>query len=488
MPPPRPVRQTGVNVAVSLAGQLVGKASTLAWTLVAARELTRSGYGLFFYAYALAGLASAVAEWGFDPVLVERVSRNPDGVDVDYTNAQAAQTVLAVPAFAVAAIVAAQSPGSGTDRLAVVLVCVAVLFDLWTDTARTVGSALRNQVPTSRALVIQRGVTAAAAIAVLLLGGGLLGLCAAFLGGSVAGVAAHHHALRGLGVRLRLRTVRPAALIATARDCAVLGVTVVVMIALFRFDAVLLGLIKGQAAVGSYAVAYRLFETTLFVTFSVQGATFPVMAAADDAETVAREVTRGLAVAGCVYAVYLAVCLCDAPGVIGLLFGAQYTHVSADALRWLSAAPLCYLAGALGTSALQAVRRRPMILASALVALVVNVALDLILIPRMSGTGAAIGTTVSYGVLAAVALVGLARAGVRVAVPKALLAPVATGAVTAGLLLLLPLPTAADIVVAVAVVVAAWVAILAARDPQQRWRTPFSLIGRTGGSAFEDMP
>ena len=42
MPAPRPVRRTGVNVAVSLIGQLVGKASTLAWTLVAARELTAS--------------------------------------------------------------------------------------------------------------------------------------------------------------------------------------------------------------------------------------------------------------------------------------------------------------------------------------------------------------------------------------------------------------------------------------------------------------
>lgn len=477
MPPPRPVRlarRTGVNVAVSLAGQLIGKASTLAWTLVAARELSRSGYGVFFYAYALAGLASAVAEWGFDPVLIERVARDhdradPDLVDVAYTNAQAAQTAIAVPAFTVAAVLAAASPHSGGDRLAVVFVCLAVLFDLWTDTARAVGAALRDQVPTSRALVVQRGVTAAAAIVTLVLGGGVLGLCAAFLGGSAVGVAAHHSALRGLGVRLQLRAVRPAALVATARDCATLGVTVVVMMALFRLDVVLLGVFRGNAAVGAYAVAYRLFETTLFLTFSVQGATFPVMTAADDPVVVGREVSRGLALAGSVYAVFFAVCLCDAPGVIRLLFGPAYTHVSAGALRWLAAAPLCYLAGALATSALQAVRRRPLIVASAVVALIVNVALNLALIPRMSGTGAALATTVSYAVLAAVALVGLARAGVRVPMWRALGAPVLTGAATAGLLLALPLPTIADVAVATAVV-----ALL--------WLTGLSLIGRMGGS------
>ncbi|MDQ1747256.1 MAG: hypothetical protein QOD07_1519, partial [Frankiaceae bacterium] len=459
MPAPRPVRRTGVNVAVSLIGQLVGKASTLAWTLVAARELTRSGYGVFFYAYALAGLASAVAEWGYDPVLIERVSRDPDQVDVAYTNAQVAQTAIAVPAFTAAAVLAAASPRASGDRLAVVLVCVAVLFDLWTDTARAVGSALRDQVPTSRALVIQRGVTAAAAIVTLVLGGGVLGMCAAFLGGSAVGVAAHHSALRGLGVRLRLGTVRPAALIATTRECATLGVTVVVMMALFRLDAVLLGVFKGAGAVGAYAVAYRLFETTLFVTFSVQGATFPVMAAADgDPATIGRAVSRGLSLAGSAYAMFFAVCVCDAPAVIRVLFGPGYTHVSAAALRWLAAAPLCYLAGALATSALQAVRRRTMIVASSLVALAVNVVLNLVLIPRLSGTGAALATTVSYAVLAAVAMGGLARAGVRVPVARALLAPVLTGAAMAGLLLALPLPAVADIAVAAAVVGGAWLA------------------------------
>jgi O-antigen/teichoic acid export membrane protein len=488
MPSPHPVRRTGVNVAASLAGQLIGKASTLAWTLVAARELSRSGYGLFFYAYALAGLASAVAEWGFDPVLMERVSRDPGRADNDYSRAQAAQTVIAIPAFTVAAVIGVTSQEASSARWGVVLVSLAVLFDLWTDTARAAGAALRDQVPTSRALVVQRAVTAIAAIATLLAGGGVLGLCAAFLGGSAVGVLAHHRALRGLGVRLRLGAMRPAALLAAARECAVLGVTVVVMMALFRLDAVLLGILKGDSAVGAYAVAYRLFETTLFVTFSVQGATFPVMAAAEDTATIGREVTRGLAVAGSVYAVFLAVCLCDAEGVIQLLFGPDYSTVSAGALRWLSAAPLCYLAGALCTSALQAMRRRPLILLAALLALVVNVVLNLVLIPTMAGTGAALSTTVSYALLAGVALAGLAQAGVRVRLARALLPPVATAAATAAILLLLPLPTVADVAVAGTAVGLAWAVCLAARDPQQRWRSPQSLIGRMGGSASKDHP
>ena len=476
-------RRTAVNVAASIAGQLTGKAATLAWTLVAARELPASSFGLFFYTYALAGLASAVSEWGFDPVLVEDVARDRSVVRAAYTRAQAAQTVIALPAFAVAAIVAATSPSSLDDRLAVVLVCVAVLFDLWTDTARTVGVAVRNQVPTAQALVVQRGATAVIAIAVLVAGGGLLGLSSAFLAGSAIGIASHVHALRRLGVRLDAAAVSVRALWQTFKDCAILGITVVVMVALFRLDAVILGVIKGNVAVADYGVAYRLFESTLFLTFSVQGATFAAMAASRDPAFVGRQVTRGFAVAGSVYAAFLAVCVVDAEGVLRLLYGGTYEHVSAGALRWLGAAPACYLAGALCTSALQAVRRRRPILVAAVVGLVVSVVLDVALIPSMAGTGAALATTVSYAVLAGLAMVGLARAGVRLQLSWTLLAPLATAGAIAGLLLVLHLPVVAEVAVAVAVVGVGWLAVLALTSPPQTWRSRVSLIGRMGGSA-----
>ena len=51
-----------------------------------------------------------------------------------------------------------------------------------------------------------------------------------------------------------------------------LGVDTVVAMALFRIDQVLLGAMKGDAAVGVYAAAYRLLETMLFVSWAVAAA------------------------------------------------------------------------------------------------------------------------------------------------------------------------------------------------------------------------
>jgi hypothetical protein len=83
-------------------------------------------------------------------------------------------------------------------------------------------------------------------------------------------------------------------------------------------------------------------------------------------------------------------------------------------------------------------------------------------------------------------LAGLARAGVRVQLPRALLPPVVTGAAMTGLLVALPLPTIADVAAATALVALLWLVFLGLRDPQQRWRNPSSLIGRMGGSVSED--
>ena len=62
------------NALVSATAQVLGKVATLLWTLVAARELAPREFGHFTFVLATALLLSAVAEWGFDQVLIRRAS------------------------------------------------------------------------------------------------------------------------------------------------------------------------------------------------------------------------------------------------------------------------------------------------------------------------------------------------------------------------------------------------------------------------------
>ncbi len=142
--------------------------------------------------------------------------------------------------------------------------------------------------------------------------------------------------------------------------------------------------------------------------------------------------------------------------VIGFLFGARYTHTSAPVLEWLAPAPLLFGVAYLAVSALLARDRAGYVLRAAVVSTTVNIALNVALIPRYSGVGAAIATTVSFVVQVLIVLPGVradhqpgqrGQPFVEAAVASALLA---------GVLLLLEAHLLVELVVAGAVYAVAW--------------------------------
>jgi O-antigen/teichoic acid export membrane protein len=453
--------------------QVVGKLGTLVWTLLAARQLGEAAFGAFSYAFALAVLVSAIAEWGFDPVLVNRGSRTPERLSELFTLALTWELTVGVPVFAIATVGAAVTEPGVHFRAALVVLMVSVLVDICSDTCRAASAARQSQAGTSIALVMQRIATAVVAAVVLLAGGGLLALCVVLLGGSVFGLVAHAVALRRLDVHIRPSAIhRPALADYIGRTWAI-GASALVLMALFRLDAVLLGAMQDAAAVGIYAAAYRLLETVLFVAFSVKSAVFPVMSASTDPGIVARALDAGMAMTAVVYLPFAVVCLVDASAVLDLLFGEPYATQSAGAVRWLALAPLVYAFATFGNSGLQARQRTRGMLVAALVATVVNVALNVALIPHYAGTAAAAVTTGSYIVEAIVVIAYLRGVEVPVAVLRPLIEPGVAALVMAALLRLVPGPFLGSLAVALVAYTLTWVLLA-------RWRRPEQLRVLTG--------
>lgn len=462
-------RRTARNAAVSAAAQVAGKFATLAWTVLAARVLGTGDFGSFFFALTLAYLLSAVAEWGFDAVMVQRASRDLSQLDALFTRAVAWQTLVAVPLFLVGGAITAATRPTVADRVTLALVLGAVLLDIWSDSSRAASAAAQDQAGTARALVVQRTVTMLFAVAALVAGGGIVGLAVAFLTGSVVGVIAHLRALGQLGVHLRPRTaVTRVPMVDFVRDSWVLGITALVLMSLFRLDVLLLGAIKGDEAVGGYVAAYRLLETVLFVAFSLRAAVFPVMNQTDAPERVQRGIETAFAALGFVYLPFGVVCLVEAGPLLSLLYGDEYADAATGALQWLALAPLAYGVAYFGNAALQARRQMTAMLVAAVVAVVVNVALNLALIPRYGGTAAGFTTTLSYLVELTLVLVALRRAGVHVSLGRPFQESVMASLLLALTLVASPLPLTVEVPVGALVFLAAW-ALLA------RWRSPDQL-------------
>lgn len=452
------------NAALLLGAEVVGKVATFGFTVVAARELSRADFGAFSYALAFAVLVTTVPNWGFNAVLMREGSVDPDRLSRYYSQALAWRLGLMVPTFAVAAVVGATSRRDDEAAVALVLVLVATGLDLLADTGKAAAAVRGRLEAWALGLVVNRILSAVAAVVVLVAGGGLVGAAAAYLAGSLSGVLVTTVAVARLGVRPTPWRVDVAGMRAMGRQSFALGLDGVAAMLLARVDTVILGELRGDEAVAVYSVGYRLLDTVLVVVWSLNSVVFPRLSAAAPAE-VRRVAERALGAVAAVFVPFGVVLLVRGPEVVGLIFGGDYEQPAAGTVRWLSPTALVFAAGFFASAALLSRRRGGPALLATVVALAANVALNLALVPRFGPAGAAAATTAAYTLEAVVLLVLCGRLFGWVRYERAMVVPLLAAAPLALALLVVP----GNVVVAVAVggvlYAAAWLALVRRLSP-----------------------
>jgi O-antigen/teichoic acid export membrane protein len=184
-----------------------------------------------------------------------------------------------------------------------------------------------------------------------------------------------------------------------------------------RVDQVLLGLLASQAALGAYAVAVNASEVLFYLPSAVATALLPSVARSGGAAGVERtlRVFRGVML---LTLVAVGVAAAVGPVLLPLAFGAAYGG-AVEPFLWLLPSAIGFVASAVFSNALLASGAPALSSLGTVVSLTVGVTLDVVLIPRLGATGAAVAASVALlcgGTVAAVAY-GI-RSGVR---PAALL-------------------------------------------------------------------
>lgn len=460
--------RTARGAAIRGGAEVAGKLATLAWTVAASRLLTSGEFGVVSYGLAMMLFVSTFPSWGFDAGVIRRGAAEPENLDRLYAGAQWWKTLLALPIILVTALVIALTQDDPVARWCVAIMLMALLPEVWSKTVRSASSAQQKAGQVSSALVIQRLVTGLLIIGVLVAGAGMIAVACAFVGGTLIGWAAHARARRRIGVQTLSRIPSKAIFQQAVQGTWLIGLNGLLLMLLMRVDVLMLGGIKGVEAVAVYALAYRLLETVLFVTFAVNQAVFPVLSASRDASRWRRGYERSLAVGAFIYLPFMAVCVVDGPQVIGLLFGDRYSSDAGGVLLWLAPAPLFFAAAYFASTLLMAMERpRPMLLATA-VAAVVNVGLNAVLIPMWAGTGAAIATTLAYAVQAAGMQIALHARGITPRLVLPVLPASLASVILAGVLWLLPWALLVELVAGAVVYLCVWLLIVGRFDPMQR--------------------
>lgn len=382
------------NLAWLLVAEIVGKAAGFAFVVIAAHAVTKPEYGTFTFALSIVPLFLLVAAWGIDITTVRELARAPEHASEWVGSGLVLRVGLGGLGLLLSITVGAFFVESREAWLTLAVVGAALLLD---ELSRFVGvpfRAFEQMRPYAFVVVINRLISVAAAVLVWLMGGGLIALGAAYTAGSLVALAYAWMAMRRAYPHLRIRDARGGPIVRLWRVGTPLAIAALFTTAVFRIDALLLQALRGPVELAQYGVAYRFLESLLFVAWTLSTVVLPRIARAGIGTSSRRTTSRVLALA---LAFYLPIAVGTpfaAKWIIGLLFGSRYAD-AATAAAWLGAAGVGYAIAYILRIAVIALGRRAVVLQVSLVMLIINVALNLVVIPRYGFVGAAVTTVVT---------------------------------------------------------------------------------------------
>lgn len=368
---------------------------------VVARHLGPSRLGALSYCVALTTLAGAVASLGLDAIVKRDLLRTPARTPEILASASllrlAAGAVLALLLLAFALTPAA---GGGPEGKLLAILAVTLLQpalyvpDLWLQShllakyavaAQTVALVL-GAVLRLALVAADAPLTAFAAVVVFELVVGAIGL---------------HRVSRRAGLRRSWRAARGEEmrrLVAEAWPLMFAGVAVVVYM---KIDEVMLRHLAGATSVGIYSAATRLTEIWFFVPTALGASVLPaLLRARERGDAAYRERLQHYfdASAAIAYGLSLPMAL-TAPWIVRLAYGADFAAAAPIVAVHVWSSVFVFLGVARGQWLVNEGLQR-FYLAATTAGAVTNVALNLVLIPRWGGLGAAWATLASYAIAA----------------------------------------------------------------------------------------
>lgn len=381
---------------VALAG---GRVATLALQLVAfgvvAASLGPAGVGAYTFAVAFYGLFAYVTNFGVRAIAMRDIAQQPERERELVTNLFYLRVIAGALAYAILVIVLLLGGYSAVEREAA-LVTGVLLVVLALESFQVILEVRLRMGWVSIAAVVQGVVLAAGTVAVAVEDGGVVAYLWVFVASNAANFAiVGTVALRQSG-RLHWRP-RPAIWATLAKAAVLLGLAQLCITLYYRLDLLILAAVKPADDVGQYGAAYRVLETFVVVPSLAMTVLTPVIAASVVAGTAVLQRRYGhlmhlvalasfpIAVAG----------LLTASRVFPALPGFEEFGGAGDALAILAVAAPCIFFGTVLSAVLVSGHQQGRLLAVSFVGLLLNVALNVALIPPLSYTGAAIATSVT---------------------------------------------------------------------------------------------
>jgi O-antigen/teichoic acid export membrane protein len=401
------VQRIAKNAAVLFTAQVGSSLLGLFYTVYTARYLEAEGFGILTFALAFSQLFGVLAELGLNPLTTRQVARDRSQAPKYFANVGAMQLVLAVMTFGVVALTI-NLMGSPAETIKVVyLVGLSVILTALTHITFSIFQGFEKMEYVSIGRIAHSALLLIGLVPAIQLGFSVVGFAYlyVFASGIVLGMSLVIIAWRFFrspewasdAMRIDWSFWMP-----TLKKSLPFAVSTILISLLHNIDTVMLRTIVANnpnEVVGWYQAAYRLVFMLQYIRIGLSAAVFPVMS---QAFITSKESLGLIAERFFKYSLILAMPIGVGTTIlagrfISLVYGAEYTDsvIALQILVW--SAVIMYVN--FTTNLLHAIEKQVTVSKIIMFSAILNVGLNLLLIPRFSYTGAA-SATVSCNVVA----------------------------------------------------------------------------------------
>jgi O-antigen/teichoic acid export membrane protein len=399
----------GKNIAVFFASQIASMGLGFFYLIFSARYLGPELFGLLTFGLAFTGVFGLLLDLGLNSLAVREVARDKSRANVYLSNITFIKLLMGVLTFGLIAVAAHSLGYSGETTAVLYLLTLSTICVAFTASFYAILQSFERMEYQSLGGILSSVVLLTCAVILIARGAGVVAFAAIYLisnalesGYSFVICARKFHLFK---MEVDLDFWGP-----TIRQALPFGLSGVFTTVYFWVDSLMLSLIQGNAAVGWYNAGYRLVFSLLFVPAVFNAAVFPAMSrfhisSRDSLQLTWKKYLRYMLILGIPLAVGTTLL---ASRIILLIFGESYLP-SVAVLQILIWAMVFIFANAPLFRLLESTNKQIRVTEITGVMVIVNVAINLVLIPRFSYVGASIATLITEFVVVSLAFVLVER-------------------------------------------------------------------------------
>src|SRR5260370_8031600 len=404
------LRRVVNNTIISLAGQAVTWTSTLLLTIAYGRFLSDIKFGELYFAITFVMLIGFPLEFGFNQQITRGVAHKPDRALRYLSNTLFIKLLLWHVLYTLI-LLAAWLLGYNREVLTLVAICgVTLLSGSITNTFIASHYAFERVTYPVVGTILEKGLSALFGFILLKYGAGVEVMALVLLGGSLSnGIWQAIWFFRIVGISFAVDLTLMRELFRSSIPFLTYGVLGVIY---YRVDTVLLSLMTNAAVVGWYGAAYRLFDTLVFLpSLVISAIMYPVFSKLSISSEADLKVAIEKAMNFLLFCVLpiATTLIVAAPNIIGFLYHRpEYIHTFPVLQALAPGLVFLYINSVLG-AVFMSTHQEKKITLMPVFALVFNLGLNPILIPRYLHTGPPILTSLPELLLVAISLIFLPR-------------------------------------------------------------------------------